>query len=145
MYVSNEEGDVAFTPEQLRTELDAAETRLLDARKKREDAEKHEKKLEAQRDAYRVLLGEAADASPSSVDPGSAAANSASKTNKTEVIRGIIREAGNRGATPVDIWKALKKSGTEMRRNYLYVTLNRLLEQGTIHKRGGRYCMEHVQ
>src|SRR5574341_1128511 len=143
MVMDDEEDDVAFTPEQLRTELEEVERKLREAKKKREDAERHEQRLEAQRDAYRVLLSEASGSSKAAaVESGSTDGN---KVSKTEVIRGIIRESGTRGVSPVDIWRAIQKSGTEMRRNYLYVTLNRLCEQGGVRKHSGKYSMEAVQ
>lgn len=143
MSVFQEEDDVAFTPEQLRTELEDAERRLRDALKKMADATAHARKIEAQRDAYRILLE--ATAGSANAPPVGATATPPEKTNKTEMIRRIIREAGTRGIEPVGIWKAVQKSGTQMRRQYLYLTLNRLVEQGTVNKRSGKYSMEAVQ
>src|ERR1700687_5851106 len=130
VFVDAEDDYMAFTPEQIRRELEETERRLEDAAKKRKDAETVEKRIEAERDAYRVLLGDTATARVAVSGNNSGPENDGETTNKTDAIRAIIRDAGTAGASAIDIWRNVQRSGPEMHRNYIYAVLNRLSGSG---------------
>lgn len=140
--------DMALTTAELRTGLEEAERELRDVQGILMDASTREQKLIARRDAYRVLLGEEysesgkREASMES-QPETAQLSSTSDdgngTNKTAVIRSIIRAAGSRGITAKQIWRGVEAQGTKMPRNYLYAVLTRLVNNGSLHRHGEIY------
>src|SRR5271157_5034296 len=98
VFVDEEDG-MAFTPEQIRRELEETEQQLQEVTRKRKDAETLEKRIEAKRDAYRVLLGDTAEADVQT--HGSNSENGSETVNKTDAIRAIIRNAGTAGVSPI--------------------------------------------
>jgi len=78
---------------------------------------------------------QATSATPQNPAP---AINNASETNKTEVVREVLRQHPA-GMTPGEIWKQLATSLSS--RAYLYSILKRLRDKGDARERRGKYFL----
>jgi type II secretory pathway pseudopilin PulG len=70
--------------------------------------------------------------------PGTARTNPTSQTNKTEIVRDLLRQHSS-GMTPGEIWKAEEIKAEFSHRPYLYSVLKRLKDRGDITERRGKY------
>jgi len=135
---------MTITPEMIREELEEADRELQKAKKRREEAVKHEARIQRRHDALRELLtntgGAVHDDAVPPLDDGEQR-----HVNKTDMIYKLIASSGAKGVTPVDIWKAVQKSNTQMHRNYVYAVLDRLKSGGRVVERSGKYFTEAIQ
>jgi hypothetical protein len=60
-------------------------------------------------------------------------------TNRVAWVYEQIVASGTHGMTPPDIYRAAKKVGLSMHKNYPYVVLRKLIERDKVTKKGERY------
>lgn len=152
---------MALSPEILRAELVDVRRRLEETQRDWEEVQDRLRKLQNQQQALAVLLDgreevaqlqvsrpQIPEAPVREVREGlfeTSGADAEVGTNKTEVIRQIIREHGLNGASPVDVWQGIQNRKITMHRNYVYAVLARLTEKNELKQHDGRYILAQVQ
>jgi DNA repair exonuclease SbcCD ATPase subunit len=144
---------MALSPEILRTELVEVRRRLNGTKREWDEIQERLRKLQQQEQALTVLLDGREEATQTQIEDlplrkvreDALFAEVEAGTNKTEVIRQIIRESGPNGASPTDIWQGVQKRNIPMHRNYVYAVLARLAEKNEAKEANGRYTLTQVQ
>jgi hypothetical protein len=148
MYVVNWlEDAMALDEVQIRAQLREEESKLHEANKRREDATAECRQLDKRCQALRVLLEEedsdhgkqASVASQPEAVQLLGVSDNGRELNKTAAIRSILRTAGSRGVTAVQIWRDIEAQSIKMPRNYVYAVLSRLVDNGSVQRNGDVY------
>ena len=134
--------------EQLRSRVEQTRKELEEARKRLREAQTHEQMLQTELNGYQKaseaeLRREGKRPSMPTMIQAFPVQGAGPPTGvrKTDFVRSLLKDRGQQGVTPVDVWAAFKKTDqyTKMHRNYVYAILARLKDRGEVVERNGKY------